>query len=383
MLQIKHIAVLVFILLLSACIKAYDPVINTDAENKYVVTGRVTNTEGWQEVDVSRSSPVGTPKNIPIGGCQVQILDDKGNSFKLDEWKPGIYRSWIEQKYLIPGTSYKVSVVVPGGDELESGFDKMSKGPPLDSVYYILKDVPTPDPNRTRQVMQFYVDLDARGDYSQYYKWEIDETWEYHAARPLEWYYDGAFHQVDPPDYTNKICWITQPVMNVFNISTKNVVGNVYRQYPLHFIDGTTSRLGYIYSMLVRQFSLSEGAYNYWDQLRINSNDQGGLYEKQPLAIKGNMVTVNHPEKVVLGYFYAASESGRRYFYHDVEGIQLTFSDYCFEEGLGLFRWKEFGPNDYPVFFYYSAQVVRILNRECIDCRLLGGTTTKPDFWPR
>lgn len=381
--QIKNISVLLFMILLAGCIKSYTPEIDANSENKYVVSGRINNTEGWQEVDVSMASPVGSPKNIPVGGCQVNIMDDKGNSFMLDEWEVGQYKGYIYQEYLVPGTSYKVVIVAPDGEHLESGFDKMPKGPPLDSVYYALQDMATQDPTVTNRVMQFYVDLDAVGDYSQYYKWELEESWEYHAARPVEYYYDGSFHQVDPPDYTNKVCYMITPVKNVFTISTKSLAQNIYKKYPLHYIDGGSSRLGYLYSILVHQLALSEGSYNYWEQLRINSNEQGGLYEKQPQAIKGNMVNKTHPDRSVLGYFYAASQSDRRYFYQDVEGIELTFSDLCFEDFLGKFGWQEFGPNDYPVYFYYNGKTPKILGRECIDCRLLGGKTEKPDFWPR
>jgi hypothetical protein len=379
--RIRIISTILFLLLLSACIKQYNPVIDANAGNKYVVSGRVTATEGWQDVNVSLTSPVGSPKYIPVVGCQVNILDDKGNNFAMSELGPGQYAVWMGKENLIPGTSYRVLVLTPGGEQLESGFDKMSQCPPMDSVYYIVKDVPTPDPTITNRIMQFYVDLDAAGDYSRYYKWEIIETWEYHAARPLEYYYDGTIHQVYPPDYSNEVCWITLPVKNVFTVSTLNIGENIYKQYPLHYIDGTTPRLGYLYSMLVRQLSLSEGAYNYWEQMRINSNEQGGLYEKQPLNIKGNMQNLSHPEKNVLGYFYAVSESNKRYFYHDIEGLDLVFSNSCYEDSL-IDGFRTYTKDAYPVYFYFRADAIWILNKECIFCKGLGGTQVKPDFWP-
>lgn len=371
-------------LMLFACIKPYDPLIESNVENKYVVSGKVTNKAGWQEVEVSLSSPIESPKYIPVSGCQVMILDDKGNIFSLEENTPGHYQVWMDQEFVTPGTSYQVRVVTPGGEELVSGFDKMPAGPPLDSVYYSIKDVPTPNPGISHRVMQFYIDLNAVGNYSQYYKWEVTETWEYHAPYPFEYYYDGTFHTIYPPDYSNMVCWTTGLVKNVFTISTKNLMQNIYNQYPLHYIDGhTSSRLGILYSMLVSQLALSEGAYNYWEQLRINSNEQGGLYEKQPLAIKGNLLNISNPEKVVLGYFYAASESSRRYFYKDIEGIDLDFYNFCSESYLGMFSWKEFSKDDYPVYYRIEAGVVKILSYECIDCRRLGGTTVRPDFWPK
>jgi hypothetical protein len=381
--RIKNISILFILLLLFGCIKPYDLKIDSYKENKYVVTGRVTNTEGWQEVEVSLSSPVESPGYIPVSRCPVYILDDKGNTFGLTEFEPGHYHVWIGKEFLLPGRAFKVMVVVSDREILESGFDTMQVGPQLDSVYYSVKDIPTSDPAVNQKVMQFYVDLYAEGNYSQYYKWDIVETWEYEAAHPVEYYYDGSLNEVVPPDYTNKVCWITVPVKNVFTLSTKSLSHNTYNQFPLHAVDGHSSRLAIQYSIMVHQLALSEGAYNYWDQLRINSNEQGGLYEKQPLAIKGNLVNVSHPEKDVLGYFYTASESTGRSFYKDIEGIDMDFNDNCIEDPPGRMGWLEFSPDEYPVYFYFNEQgYLRILTNDCVDCRLFGGTTTKPAFWP-
>jgi hypothetical protein len=231
--------------------------------------------------------------------------------------------------------------------------------------------------------MQFYTDLDAIGNYSRFYKWEVEETWEYHAAHPLEYYYDGETHKVIPPDYSKNVCYATVPVKNVFTVSTKNLSQNAFYQYPLHVVDGHTSRLKILYSFLIRQLAISEGAYNYWEQMRINSNQDGGLYEKQPFAIKGNLKNVTSPDRDVLGYFYAAPEQTRRYFYKDVEGVKLDFPVFCNEDPPGRMGWREFSPSQYPIYFYYNASgFFRILSDDCIDCRRVGGVLEKPDFWP-
>ena len=369
-------------LLLFACIKSYDPVINSDALKKYVVSGRITDTEGWQTIEVSLSSPIGAPDFIPVEGCQVTIVNDQGKVFPTFAYDQGQYKAWMFRNDLVPGTSFQVKVITPEGDLLQSGFEMLNRGPNLDSVYYHIKEVPSSTPGVTSIGMQFYVDLVAVGDYSRYYKWEITETWEYHAAHAVEYYYDGTFHQVKPPDSTNKICWYTGLVKNVFTVSTKSLSQNIYRQFPLHTVDGHTSRMGIGYSMLVRQLALSEKAYNYWEQMRINSNNPGGLYEQQPLAIKGNLINVTHPEKEVLGYFYAVSEVTRRYFYKNIPGLPLDFPDGCGESQLGRFGWKEFFKYEYPIYYYFPPVGLRILDVNCVDCRKAGGLTQKPDFWP-
>jgi hypothetical protein len=258
------------------------------------------------------------------------------------------------------------------------------QGAPLDSAYYVLEDVPTSNPSVFLRGLQFYVDLDAPDVETRNYKWEVEESWEHHAAHAAEYYYDGDFHQILPPDSSNMVCWVNGLlVKNVYTLSTKSLSQNVFYKYPLHFVDGHTSRLGILYSILIRQLALSEGAYNYWEQVRVNSSELGGLYERQPFAIQGNLRNLTNPAKDVLGYFYTASESSKRYFYND-EGLELDFSNFCNEEILGRMGWREFTKYDYPVYYYFNSKVgLRILNNECVDCRLMGGTTTKPDFWPQ
>jgi len=382
--QIKNIIPVLALLLMYACIKPYNPLIESNAQNKYVVSGRVTDIEGWQEVNVSVSSPIENPKYIPVSGCYVNILDDKGNVFPLAENNPGSYRVWLGKEYLAAGTSYKVTVITPENELIESSYDTLHQGAPLDSVYYIIEDVPTSDPSVFLRGMQFYVDLKAPEAVCRNYRWEVVQTWEYHAAHPLEYYYDGDFHEITPPDYSNMVCWADGLVKNVYTLTTKGLSENVFIKYPLHFVDGHTSKLGILYSILVRQLALGVNSFNYWEQVRINNSEQGGLYDQQPFTIKGNLTNVTDPDKDVLGYFYAASESSGRYFYKDVEGLELDFTDYCSEELLGRMGWKGYTKNEYPIYYYYNSQhALRILTAECIDCRLMGGTTTKPDFWPQ
>jgi hypothetical protein len=381
--QIKNIIIMMFLALAAACIKPYDPQIDANSAAKYVISGRVTDVEGMQEVSVSLSSPIESPAFIPVQGCEVRIMDDRGNTFTLDEYGNGSYKVWLGKEYLIPGTSYKVWVKTPEGESIESSYDRMAQGAPLDSVYYVIEDIPTSNPDIYLRGMQFYVDLRAEGYECRNYLWEVKETWEYHAAHPAEYYYDGAFHQILPADSSKIVCWSNSLVKNVFTISTNDLSQNDYPGYALHFIDGHTPRLGILYSVLVKQLALSDEAYNYWEQLRILSNQEGGLYEQQPLAVKGNLTNTSSPDKQVLGFFFAATESSRRLFYQNVEGIELDFSDYCDEEPLGRMGWKEFRYYDYPVYYYYNDQhALRILNRECVDCTLIGGTTARPDFWP-
>jgi hypothetical protein len=384
MCRIKNILLVFALLMMFACIKAYTPLIESNEANKLVVAGRITNIGGWHEIKISMSSPLDDPEQITVSNCVVNILDDLGNRYTANEVEAGKYQVYIGQENLVPGTAFMISVVTPDGERIESAYDTLFTGPEVDSVYYIIEDVPTSDPEVFLRGLQFYVDLNATGSDSKYYKWEVQETWEHHAARPAEYYYDGTFHQIIPPDYSKMVCWSTSFVKNIYALSTETLSQNVYHKFPLHFIDGHTPRLGVGYSILVTQLALSGNAYNYWKQVSINNTGLGGLYDHQPLAIKGNLVNLSRPEKEVLGYFYTASVSSKRYFYHDIEGLELDFWNGCTEGSLPLTGWLGYQRSDYPVYFYFTYEgALIILSDQCIDCRLNGGTFSKPDFWPQ
>jgi hypothetical protein len=367
------------------CIRPYIPEIEAGEESKYVISGCLNSLAGEQSIYISVTSPIGSPEYIPLSYCTASIADNNGNIINLQESEPGKYSAWIGQDYLQPGTAYRLRVETPSGDIITSDYDTMPPGPPIDSVYFIVEDHPTSSPSSDIRGLQFYVDLDATGYSSRYYRWEVNETWEYRAAHVKENYYDGSFHAISPPDSSLWVCWSHVLIHDIFTISTASLAQNSYYRYPLHFIDGSSARLSVLYSILLRQYSMSERAYNYWERLRVNSNEQGGLYEKQPVAVEGNVMNESPGGKQALGLFYAATVSEKRVFITKPEELELGFFNFCNEESLGHFGWAEYGPKEYPVYYYFpqpGGGGVLILSTECVDCTLQGGTTEKPDFWP-
>jgi len=371
--------------MLAACIKLYEPVIEQKDAIKYVISGQVSDGEEVQIINVSVTSPIGKPRFLPVTGCSVTVIDDKGNSYIAVDAGKGDYQCYIPETVLVPGNAFKVEVTLPGGTLIASDFDKMQFCPELDTVYYLVKELPTNDPEVFIKGIQFYVDLNAEGSPSRNFRWEAIETWEYHSTWPREWYYDGQIHHIWPPDYSRFVCWKTESVKNVFTLSTENLEQNAYRLFPLHYVDNfNTSRLVYGYSLLVRQYALSEAAYAYWDKLRINSNVQGGLYEKQPLAIKGNMHNITDPGQEVLGFFGASSVSSKRIFVSNVAGLPIEYDPNCVpSEGLRK-GFADIDPINYPAYMYgdFYGFVMRTLDTECVDCLTVGGTNVKPVFWP-
>ncbi len=340
------LCVLLFIIQTS-CIKRFDPEIQSTDAVKFVVTGQVNKGDEIQRVNISTSSPVSNPKLYPVAGCNVKIIDDKGNLYLADDMLNGNYQIFIPQSELSVGSSFKVDIFVPGGVNLVSDFDQIHDGPDIDTVYYQVEQLPAEKPSTELDGIRFCLDLDATAFTTRYFRWEATETWQYKAK--LASSVSGV-----------KVCWSTAPIKSIYLVSTKNLTQNKYTRFPLHFVDNISSpRLSFGYSLLVRQYAMSEASYNYWQKIQENSTEQGGLYEKQPLAIKGNIRNISDPDQIVLGFFSANTVKSKRIFVQSVQGLPVLYVD-CEPEA---------DPRVKP-------------DPRCFNCLLSGGTNIKPAFWP-
>lgn len=375
---------LMLVLLFTACIRNFEPDIKADDVSRYVISGQVAAGDSLQKVNVSLTSPIGKPSFIPVNGCSVSMYDGQGHQFQMSDAGQGDYTIVIDTIYLTTGAAFRVEIMTPAGDVLTSDFDTLTKVPAIDSVYYLRKDIEGNEPGEFTLGIQFSLDLEGDETSSRYYRWDAYETWEYHAVYPLEWWYDGSLHHITPPDYSKNVCWSTKKVPNVFTLSTKTQAENKYEFFPLHYVSNMTSRLAYGYSLLVKQYSITERAFRYWEELRANSNPEGGLYEKQPIAVRGNMHNITHPENIVLGYFGVSSVSSKRIFIKDVPNLPLAYPTYCDAETL-LFGLRTLRPSEYPAYVYtneFHLPTNIVLDKVCVNCTLLGGTIVKPEFWP-
>jgi len=371
-------------LMVSSCIKPFDPHIDSKDVNKLVVSGQITDRGGDQIVSISMSCPINHLEHRPLAGCSVRIIDDKDNEFPMGDSGDGNYHVWIDSSYLTAGAAFKIEIVTPEGIKITSDFDSISECPPVDSVYFLRKDLPTVDPQVFVKGIQFYCDLDGKNTDSRFYRIEAIETWEYHADYPLEWWYDGVVHHVFPPDYSRFVCWSNVLVKVIYTLSTDNLVENKYHLFPLNFVDNHSSRLVYGYSLLINQYALSEAAYTYWDQLRINSSEDGGLYNKQPLAIKGNLHNISNPDQDVLGFFGVSSIKSKRIFVRNVENLELEYVSNCTPISPGPNGLADILPLTYPAYLMANGQGydLVVLDPECVNCMAIGGTNVKPVFWP-
>ncbi|MBN2349215.1 MAG: DUF4249 domain-containing protein [Bacteroidales bacterium] len=376
-----------FFLFLIGCIEPFTPDLG-DYQKTLVVDGNITNKDGYQYISIGYYSGVGEEKKyVPELRCQVSVLDDKGNIFNFEEYHLGNYKGLIGQEFLTPGRKYRLYFRTQEGKEYESEFDELLACPPIDSLYYEIQERGTYDIDNPEYGIQFYVKTDATGDYADNYLWKHDETWEYHSKYLLEYYYDGNYRKFNGKKDSLFFCWKTETVNEIFTISAKQYTEKKLI-VPVRYVSNQTNHLKIGYSLLVKQYSLSDAAYEFWNKVKKQVQESGGLYETQPERILGNIKCISNPEEMVLGFFYASAVQEKRIF---VDGkFDFYIYDYpCMPQEADedaevffnfIFSLKK---EHFPYWLLKTPTFYDLIDQECVDCRKRGGTLTKPEFWEK
>lgn len=367
---------------LTACIKPFTPDIDSDAASKIVVSGKVTNIEGYQTVSISKSTPLNGLDDEVISNCQVSIWDDLGNEYPMNEYESGEYRVWMDAQDLNIGTAYHIEIKTPEGEELISDPDIMPSVAPINMPTYKIDSAYNGVFQSYDKGLQFYIDIDGNENTSKYYLFEMDATYEHHAEYDREWFYDGQVNHIYPPDSSLYFCWTTERVPEILLLSTENLTENKFRNFNLHFVTFRADYFTYGYSLMIKQTGLSREAFLYWENMRLNNNQNAALYSKQPVDTQGNIKNITHPDKEVLGFFSASAVSSMRIFIEKQATTPLTD---CAPAALDRIGFRNIGKLDYPAFLMNNPKGTFLmvwLFDPCVNCASLHGTTVKPDFWP-
>lgn len=370
--MIKSCPILFLLLLLqSSCITQFIPQTSEDKEI-LVVEGLITDQPGSSSIKLSRSLPLGGRSTVrPLSGCTVAVSNDLGYNVIFHETSAGYYspssdfRGEVGRTYTLHITTDNLS----SNPKYESLPVEMKPVPSIDSVFYEkVTLVASNGASMPKEGCQVFVNTHDASDKCRFYRWEYDETWEF----------------VLPYAVPNKICWISSnsDVINIKNTSSL-VEDKIYR-YPLNFISNESDRLRVKYSILVKQYSLNEDEFNYWEKLQNISQQVGGLYDMIPSSISSNVYSLSDPTDKVLGYFSVSASSSRRLFIKDnFTGIINLYKD-CAQDtvfngapipNLNSTVWvivdHQMPPPSYKVITYAKG---------CADCTDRG-TKIKPDFW--
>ena len=385
---ILHISLLLLVIFGTGCVERYYPEDNDMKTGTLVINAHLTDQWGEQVIEISRSVGLTYPSFDPVSGSFAEVIREDGEFRDFLEFKPGYYKADLDETFLQTGASYVLHVTTPDGNEYESGFDKLRPVPAIDSLYYEVEINSFAEESDSVSGVRFYCDFTYDDEAYEYIRWDLTETYEFHNPDMDGYILDVDFKLKELSDTNNyRICYITNELSAIHSMSLSYLDFGIYIKKPFTFVPNIqqVQKLHNKYSLLVRQYSLGEEAFHYWNELKKTSQEQGFLFDKQPALLKSNIHNVNDDEEIVLGFFSMASVEEKCAFAVKPEGLDLSFYEwYCFpvSAGPGGFLMKEDLPLYYARAWMDGEPHFAWVNKHCVDCRAYKNSThIMPDFW--
>jgi hypothetical protein len=363
----------VCLLFLAGCIEPFE--LPTSAEGQFflVVDGGLNVEEGTGQVRLTRTQNLAdTARPMIELMAQVTLEESQGNTYRFTDQLNGEYI--LEGADLNYNQNYRLRIRTLGGREYLSEFVSAKRTPAIDSLSWVVQN----------NELQIQVNTHDPENNTRYYRWEIEETWRYTAALSSSLVYRNG--QVVPRGENIYQCYKTERPSTTLIGTSANLTQDVISRFPLTSIGSESPKLRFRYSILVNQYGISQDEYNYWQMLRRNTESVGTLFDPQPALVRGNFTCLTNPEEPVLGYFSARSVTQKRIFINAADVYPYGFQPRgpsCTADTIAAADIRLYSTAEIVSEIYNGPFVVgyTISTRSCVDCRVQGGTTERPDFW--
>ncbi|WP_428661659.1 DUF4249 domain-containing protein [Runella sp.] len=369
---------LILLLVLHSCVQPYAPPEITNAGSYLVVDGFLNvNPLAASQIKLSRTQNVnGKESPEAVRGAAVSVEGDKGSNFNFTEAQPGVYT--LGKIAYSENENFRLHIKTKDGKEYLSLYVPAMQTPPIESVTYRI----SPD----RKGAQINVNTTDPLNKTHFYRWNFEETWEY--QMPLFSGFEVIGKQIKPRTEDVNTCWATRKSSQITVASSVKLSKDVIRDVPITYVPVLGDRLRIKYSILVRQYGVSQKEFEYWNALSRTNEVTGGLFDSQPSQVTGNMSCVSDPNEMVFGFFSASSVEEKRLFITEKLGGRTLLDVSCepidtlpdveairmFETASHLILLEFPIPGQIKPWYITGSP-------GCSDCRELGGTNKRPSFW--
>ena len=366
---------------IASCVYPYEAEVLDDSEQWLVVEGDIIAND-ITTVKLSKTNLLDLAYYPPVERALVYVEDERQGRYPAVETAPGQYEAQTQSLDL--SLRYRLYIELAGQKKYASDYVTVSVSPPVDSIGYVV--------NPTQTAIDIHVSTHDPQGKSRYYKWDYIENWEIHSSMASPLMYDEARGIIveRPIEKNLYYCWTQQSSTGINLGSTVRLQEDIVDRNTVLTIWDHDHRTQALYAVKMSQKVLTVEAYTYWEQLRKNSEDIGGIFSPQPSDFRGNIYSLDNPDERVLGYISASTLSySERLFIPG--GIlarpvitcdwRLSFPvghEYAADEMAGLHKYG-YNPVDYV--FEDGIRFTRWWAAACTDCRVYG-TKDKPSWWP-
>jgi len=376
--RICLLCIAVVVLCANGCITPFEPEGMAGYKKMLVVEGNII-LGGITTVSLAYSMDLDDDgKIVYVQDANVRVESESGSVYEaVKVVEDGVVSYQADMSDAGLDDRYRLYLVVKGKD-YESDFVPVKVAPPIDTVAYMVTGDSTE--------VEFYVNSRDRTNSTRYYMWSYTEAWEFNPRIYSEFRYDPFSKEIfGIADYENRFnCWQNSKSTAVLIATTDFLDEDVVYRKKLNSIGRYENRINYLYSMELTQYALTREAYLYWENIKKNSDDIGGIFSPQPSEMSGNIRCVSDSDEYVIGYISATVPSKKRIFAYSSDIGIYKYPYDCFSEIIG---------NDYFLrdSLYHMGMDVILYEpdtgeshwapKRCVDCTIFG-TKEKPSYWP-
>ncbi len=363
----------------TGCKKPYNPpAINVN--NRFlVIDGTViSSADSPSVITLSRTVRLtDTTASSPEAGATVSVESNTGQIFSFNETSNGMYKS--NPLLLNASNQYRLNITTSLGDKYASDFVEVKQTSPIDSITW-----------QQQNDVMIYANTHDPSNNTKYYRWDFTETWQYRAPLESELGVENGliYYVSDRPANQKYNCWSTDSSTDILLGSSIALSQDVISMAPIVTVLQNSVKLNVRYSILVKQYALTDKAYQYFQILKKNTENLGSIFDAQPTQLTGNIHSVKNPSEVVIGYFTASSLQQKRIF---IDSSQVSNWHYVYpgqecnlitiEQNPVNFLLYSYPDQQYSAYYFSGTTGLAIDKVSCLDCTLQGGTNQKPSYW--
>ena len=365
-----------------ACRQVYNPPVSAQNTSLLVVDGTLIAGNDSTIIKLSRTrNLVDTLLSRPELQAQVMVIGEAAETFPLLDQGNGRYVT--DQLNLNSNEKYQLRIILSGGKEYLSDKISVKQTPVIDSLSWRQDSVG----------VHVFVNTHDPQNNTWYYRWDYAETWQYRTA--FETFFDIQNEQVvfRPPDQHIYNCWSFANSTNIEVASSVKLSQDIIYQNPVAFIPQGSEKISIKYSILMKQYAISSAAYEYWQNLKKNTEQLGTLFDAQPTQLVGNIHCTSSPDEPVLGFVDLSTIQSARIFINNTSLNYWNYIPYYNECGQKGFRDDDNPPANLDYYFPPTGRRDYVLlgtdmgtylytTLRCADCRDHGGINVKPAYWP-
>lgn len=372
---------LLLVLGLGSCIDEYEHSGLEDISGLLVIEGTITNDS--TKIRLSRSVKLSESAiNAPvIDNAQVTIETEKGTVFQpARSVEDGTY-------FFLTGDldftdKYRTKVIL-NGETYVSAFKTPQKTPPVDFKF---------DKKEKGAPVKLLVSTQGSDDESRYYMWSYDEIWEYSSrlmANAYQYPETGIGKDVtvieSNPYSPYHYCWSFGKSNSILLGSSAKLSENKIDNFSLQEYPPSNLRFSLLHYVKLKQYCLSKEGYDYYYNLKQNTESSGGIFGPIPSEMKGNIQCLTDESMIVIGYIEVAENHiNEQYFPRKNDLYEADYREKCDIYSITSLIEEEISFGEVTVVDYADEIDDRqYAYRSCVDCRTYGGYyNKKPSHWP-